>query len=462
MKVIRIHETAKDTAERISPVDPKERTPLTERGIACTITLRPDSLGREFIGFGGAITESVGFVASRLNPEKRAELVKAYFSQREGNAYTLARTHMNSCDFSLENWAYVEREDEGLESFSMDRTDKYLTPLLKAAMAEASVGGARLGLMVSPWSPPAWMKDNRDMNHGGKLLPRYRDAWARYFARFLSELEARGLYTWAVSVQNEPAANQVWDSCLWTAKEEGDFVGKYLGPTLGKAGFSDVKILVWDHNRDLLLKRFRKTMMSRNAKKYVSGAAFHWYSGDQYDHVAEIARRYPDKLLVFSEGCVEGGPRPGAWFSGERYAHNVINDLNAGCQAWIDWNLALDTQGGPNHVGNYCDAPILVDPDSGKLLYQSSYYYLGQFSRFIRPGSRHVDSSVESYMTPATVDGRMGNQIEFTAFRNPDGKIAFVLCNRTEADAVYRLKLGNESLLLYCPARGIQTLELEP
>jgi glucosylceramidase len=343
----------------------------------------------------------------------------------------------------------------------MERTDKYVTPLLKAAAGKALEGGTPLGLMVSPWSPPVWMKDNHDMNHGGKLLPRYWDAWARYFARFLEELKARNLSVWAVSVQNEPEAAQAWDSCLWTAKEEGDFVAKCLGPTLERAGLGGVKILVWDHNRDVLLKRFEKSMMSRNAKKYISGAAFHWYSGDQYGNVAEIAKRFPDKLLVFSEGCVEGGPRPGAWFPGERYAHNVINDLNSGCHAWIDWNVALDAKGGPNHANNFCDAPILVDPETGEIRYQSSYYYLGHFSRFIRPGSRRLGFDVESYMTPATVDGRMGNQIEFTAFQNADGKIIFVLCNRTEADALYRLRLGGESLLLYCPPRGIQTLEIE-
>jgi len=204
-------------------------------------------------------------------------------------------------------------------------------------------------------------------------------------------------------------------------------------------------------------------MKAENANKYIGGAAYHWYSGDQYDQVAKVAENYPDKELVFTEGCVEGGPRNGAWFTGERYAHNIFNDLNNGCTAWIDWNILLDMEGGPNHVGNFCDAPILADASENKLYYQSSYYYIGHFSRFIQPGAIRLFTEIKGYMTPCTIDGRVGNTIECTAFKNPDATISFIVYNRTEEDAVYDLKLSNGKSLgkIKCPARGIQTAILK-
>ena len=463
MSIKKIFETAKDTNNRFQELPPEERIQAGKKHLACTIRVNPSCTFQRIEGFGGALTESSGYVLSLIPAEKRREVIGAYFSPETGNRYTLARTHLNSSDFSLENWACVEKQDESLASFSMERTCKYITPLVQQAR---DCAGGNLKLLISPWSPPVWMKDNADMNNGGKLLKKYYPLWAAYFVRFIDELKKRGIDTWAVSVQNEPAAKQVWDSCLYTAAEEGEFAVHHLGPALEKysetagngASGKRIKIFVWDHNRDILWERFSETMSVAGADKYIDGAAFHWYSGDQYENVAKVAGAYPGKSLIFSEGCIEGGPRPGAWFSGERYAHNIINDLNNGCTGWIDWNIALDMQGGPNHAGNFCDSPVLVDTDSGELHYQSSYYYIGHFSRFIRPQAQRVDFSIDSYMTPATVDGRMGNMVECCAFKNADGSLVFVVMNRTEADMVYELFTGNETAALRCPPRGIQTL----
>ena len=458
MGIKKIFETAKDTNSRFKEFSAKERIQADKKNLACTIRIDQSRTFQRFEGFGGALTESSGYVLSLIPAEKRKEVLDAYFSQKTGNGYTIARTHLNSCDFSLENWACVEKQDESLASFSMERTDKYITPLVKEAQARA---GGDFRLMVSPWSPPVWMKDNADMNHGGKLLKKYYPLWAAYFVRFIDELKKRGINTWAVSVQNEPLAEMVWDSCLWTGAEEGEFAALHLGPALEKyAGVpgNRIKILVVDHNRDILWDRFRESMSVAGTDKYIDGAAFHWYSGDQYENLAKIAKTYPGKLIIFTEGCIEGGPRPGAWFPGERYAHNIINDLNNGCTGWIDWNIALNMQGGPNHAGNFCDSPVLVDTDKGELIFQSSYYYIGHFSRFIRPQAQRVDFAVDSYMTPATVDGRMGNMMECCAFKNRDGSLVLVVMNRTEADMIYELCAGSETSVLKCPPRGIQTV----
>jgi len=457
MNIKKIFETAKDTNNRLQELPPEDRIQPDKRHLACTIRLNTSRTFQRFEGFGGALTESSGYVLSLIPAEKRKEAVEAYFSPKTGNGYAFARTHLNSSDFSLENWACIEKQDETLESFSMERTDKYITPLVQQARDCAD---GNLNLLISPWSPPAWMKDNVDMNHGGKLLKKYYPLWAAYFVRFIKELKKRGIDTWAVSVQNEPAAKQVWDSCLYTAEEEGEFAVLHLGPALEKyvgSGGKKIKIFVWDHNRDLLWERFSESMSVDGADKYIDGAAFHWYSGDQYENVAKVAQAFPGKGLIFTEGCIEGGARPGAWFPGERYAHNIINDLNHGCTAWIDWNIVLDMSGGPNHVGNVCDAPILADTEKGEIHYQSSYYYIGHFSRFIRPQAQRVDFSVNSYMTPATIDGRMGNMAEFCAFKNTDGSLTLVVMNRTEADLMYEIP-GSTVAALRCPPRGIQTV----
>lgn len=457
MKVVQIHETARDTDARLTPVDPQKREVFTHYSFPCQIKIDTQKTFQQIEGFGGALTEASAYVLGKLSPEDRNRVIKSFFDPDTGHKWNLTRTHINSCDFSLENWACVEKKDETLSSFSMKRVEEYQIPLIKDAMRIAK---GNLRLMLTPWSPPAWMKDNNDMNHGGSLLKQYYPLWAQYIVRFIDEMKIRGIPTWCMSIQNEPEATQVWDSCRWTSDEEGDFAVLHLGPALEKAGYNKLPILIWDHNRDRLYERMKESMNRPGAMKYIGGAAFHWYSGDQYENVAKVAELWPDKLLVFTEGCIEGGARPGAWFSGERYAHNIINDLNSGCKAWIDWNIALDMEGGPNHVGNFCDAPVLIDTDKKTVHYQSSYYYLGHFSRFISPGAVRLELIMESGMIPATPDGRRGTTMESCAFCNPDGSIALILCNRTEADMIYILEsvLDEGPKTFRCPPRGIQTI----
>ena len=461
MIINKIFETAKDTDSRFLSVCSEERINTGRK--QCTIRLDSTKTYQSILGFGGALTESSGYALSLMPPEKQKEAVEAYFSAEKGNGYTLARTHLNSCDFSLDNWACVEEPDESLNSFSMERTDKYITPLLQAARDAA---GKNLKLLVSPWSPPAFMKDNGEMNHGGKLLKKYYPLWAACFARFIEELKKRKIETWAVSVQNEPEAEQRWDSCIWTAAEEAEFAVMHLGPALEKFAvnaLNKIKIFTHDHNRDRLWERFSESMAYPGADKYIDGAAFHWYSGSQYENIAKTAKAFPGKDLLFTEGCIEGKPKTSAWFNGERYAHNIINDLNNGCMGWIDWNIVLDAQGGPNHAGNFCDAPVIADAQNNELCYQSSYYYIGHLSRFIKPGARRIALTYNDYpyAAPAALDGRLGNLADCCAFKNTDGTIALVVMNRSEGEMNYELADGCSTATLRCPPRGIQTVVLE-
>ncbi|HPX27528.1 MAG TPA: glycoside hydrolase family 30 protein [Treponemataceae bacterium] len=464
MKNYSIHETCKDSSARLQNISIENRI-SSQKQPMCTIVIDETQEHQTIEGFGGALTESSAYVLSTLPVKKREEVINSYFGSVDGNKYTIARSHINSCDFSLDNWSCLEKKDETLESFSMERAAQYLMPLIKDCCSVVEkTQSKKMMLMISPWSPPAWMKDNGSMNHGGKLLPQYKKLWASFILRYIQELEQEDISVWAVSIQNEPAAVQVWDSCIWSADDEAEFACSCLGPLLEKNGKDSIKIFVWDHNRDLLLERFSQSMKHKDAQKYIAGAAYHWYSGDQYNNVNEVYKKHPDKMLIFSEGCIEGGPRNGAWFSGERYAHNIINDLNSGCSAWIDWNIVLNTQGGPNHVGNYCDAPILVDEKTHEVFYQSSYYYLGHFSRFIEPKAKRIGCSVLTGMVPSAPDGRAGNLIESCAVKNPDGSVTVVVCNRTEEDIPYTIKNNEESIIhstLIIPPRSIQTVVIE-
>ena len=165
-------------------------------------------------------------------------------------------------------------------------------------------------------------------------------------------------------MQNEPAAKQTWESCLYTAEEERDFVRDHLGPALHAAGHADVKLLVWDHNRDLLVERATPIYADAEAARYVWGAALHWYVSEDFTQSSALHAAFPDKHILFTEGCWEGGVKLGQWDRGERYSRNMIGDLRNWVCGWIDWNMVLDTRGGPNHVGNWCDAPVLVDAET--------------------------------------------------------------------------------------------------
>jgi glucosylceramidase len=246
-------------------------------------------------------------------------------------------------------------------------------------------------------------------------------------------------------VQNEPEATQRWDSCLYSAEEERDFVRDHLGPELARAGLGRVKIVIWDHNRDRMVERAGVVYSDAEAAKYVWGTGFHWYGEDHFDQVQLAHDAWPEKKLLFTEGCQEGGPHHGSWDLGERYARSMINDLNRWTVGWIDWNLVLDETGGPNHVGNLCSAPILVDTATDSLLHQSSYYYIGHFARFVKAGARRV------------LCASARQDLEAAAFSNPDGSVATVVMNRTEAPIGFVLRCGCSEVSTELPSRSIAT-----
>ena len=439
--------TSRDTCARLAeqaPLEPCDA--VAGPGVDASLPVLLVNTERRFQtieGFGGAFTEAAAVTWLRLGAAEREQLLRDYFDRDAGHGYTMCRVHMNSCDFALGNYAHVDvAGDVDMHSFNIDRDRRALLPFIQAALR---VAGRPIQLLVSPWSPPAWMKSNGEMNHGGTLLPAYRQAWARCFVRFIQAYEAEGVPIWGVSVQNEPAATQRWDSCIYSAEEERDFVRDHLGPALARAGLGHIKIVIWDHNRDSMVERTSVVYADPQAAKYVWGTGFHWYGENHFDHVQLVHDAWPDKQLLFTEGCQEGGPHHGSWEVGERYARSMINDLNRWTVGWIDWNLLLDETGGPNHVGNLCSAPVLANAAGDAVMHQSSYFAIGHFARFVRPGARRVLCAASR------------QDLEATAFINPDGSTATVVLNRSEVSIRFAFRIAGQGYAAEIPARAMVT-----
>jgi len=443
MSLLRRIQTARDSDLRLSEIAPLviDRSEWTNRPL---IDVDSRGLCQELLGFGGAFTESACTVLSSLAEDAREAVLQAYFHPRDGLGYRLARTHINSCDFSLGNWACWEAPEAALD---LSRYEQCIFPAIRDAQR---IAGDPIRLLVSPWSPPAWMKTNGQMNHGGSLRPSRRAHWAQALCDWIRGSQRAGIAVWGLTVQNEPAAKQVWESCLYSAAEERDFVRDHLGPALHAAGLGHKRLLIWDHNRDAVYQRAQVVLSDPEAAPYVWGTGFHWYSGDQFENLDRLHHAFPHMHLLFTEGCWDGGVKLGRWDRGERYAHHIIGDLNHWTEGWLDWNLALDQQGGPNHVGNWCDAPIIVDTAHGTWTPQSAYWYIGHFSRYILPGARRLHST------------QAGNGLESVAARNPDGSLTIVVCNPGDQPRSAALRIEGAWGELTVPAHAIETLIRDP
>lgn len=425
----KLYRTAQGTGERLAEIPfPVQSNPSSAQIV---ISVDAQKCFQVMEGFGGAFTEAMSNTLERIPSEKRDEVLRAYFDREKGIGYSLCRTHINSCDFALGNYAHSEVDgDEDLSHFDLARDKRSLLPLIKDAL---EISGHSFRLFASPWSPPAWMKTNGEMNRGGKLKEQCRDVWARYFCKYIKEMGKEGVSIWGITVQNEPEATQTWDSCRYSAEEERDFVRDFLGPQLEREGLGEIRIIVWDHNKELVYERAKVILGDQQAARYVWGTGFHWYTGDHFDQLAKAHDAFPSHKLLFTEGCQEGGVKLGSWALGERYGHDMIGDFNNWTVGFVDWNMVLNEQGGPNHVGNFCDAPIIVDTQTGTIHFQNAYYYIGHFSRFVQPGAVRIFSE--------SADPKL----ETVAFKRADGTIVLVVLNRTDETLSMRCRgLGDD------------------
>ena len=450
-KLIQVFTTAENTDLRLTSTNNLNFIP-SQQPVESEISVfvNPTQSFQNFMGIGGAITDASAEVFAKLSAAKQAELLSAYYDKKNGIGYSLLRTSIHSSDFASESYTYIQEGDQELKTFSIDHDKTYRIPMIKRAIQSA---GGNLLLYASPWSPPSFMKSNKTMLKGGTLLPEFYQAWANYYTKFVKAYEKEGMPIWGITIQNEPMATQTWESCLFTADAERNFLKYYLGPTMQKEGLSSKKIVVWDHNRDLMNQRANVIFDDPEAAKYAWGMGFHWYetwSGGQpmFDNVRKVHEAYPSKNLLFTEGCVErfDAKKYQFWGNAERYGTSMINDFNNGTVGWTDWNILLDENGGPNHKGNFCFAPIHADMKTGELIYTPSYYYIGHFSKFIRPDAKRI----------STASSR--SNLLSTTFKNLDGSFVTVVMNSSSDKIKYNLILGTEKTLVEIPPHAIQTL----
>lgn len=442
---------------------------------APTLLLEPTKKFQTITGFGGSFTEASASLLNRLSVSNRDRIIKAYFGE-EGAAYSLTRTHINSCDFSLKNYAYAPVPgDKNLDHFSIEEDLSDLIPMIKAAQKESKEG---FRIIASPWTAPPWMKDNQDWR-GGKLLAEYRDTWALYFAKYIKAYAKEGIPIWGLTVENEPLGNDNnWESMHFTAEEMTAFVRDFLGPKLEKEGLGQVKILGYDQNRGDELEHWAKVMFRDAASsKYFAGTAVHWYAStfDYFPASLQFTHKLaPGKHLINTEACVDAQVpawKDDLWYwSAEakdwgwtwapenqkhlhpkyvpvfRYAGDIIGCLNNHVDGWIDWNMVLDRQGGPNWFKNWCTAPVIVDPEADEVYFTPLYYTMAHFSKFIRPGAIRIGFRLSD------------SELMATAVQNPDKSIAVVLFNPTEKTKDISLKLNQQKIGTQLSAKAIQTI----
>jgi glucosylceramidase len=441
-----------------------------------SITIKPEEEFQTIIGFGGAFTESSAYLLNQVGKENRQAILEAYFGS-EGANYSLTRTHMNSCDFSLGQYSYAPVVDDmQLEHFTIDEDRDDVIPMIKDAQAISQDG---FKILASPWTAPPWMKDNNDWV-GGKLLPKYYDTWALFFSKYADAYKAEGIDIWGFTVENEPHGNNNnWESMHYTPKEMTDFVVNHLGPQLETDGKGDMILLGFDQNRDGIREWADEMYRDDTSSSYYDGMAIHWYHSTfkyfpeelQYAH-----NKAPDKLLIQTEACVdaevpkwqnddwywskEATDWGWTWASEEnkplhpkyvpvyRYARDIIGCLNNWVEGWIDWNMVLDTQGGPNWFENWCVAPVIVNPDTDEVYYTPLYYTMMHFSKYIRPGAKRIgfENSIENLMV--------------TACKNPDGSIVLVALNMENEPRTFNLNLGEETVAYTIDAQAVQTIIL--
>ncbi len=413
---------------------------------------------QQVLGFGGAFTESAAYNYAQLTDAQKKDFLEKYFSREKGIGYNFGRTHINSCDFSLDVYTYVQDGDKDLSTFSLERDRKYVLPFLKDALAYCD---EEIVLFASPWAPPAYMKENESPFKGGCLKEEYKPVWARYYAKYVKEMAKEGIHISAISVQNEPNAKQTWESCSYSPEQERDFIEQYLLPALDEAGMSDLKIIIWDHNKERVYDRSKRVFSSPVVKERVWAVGHHWYSGDHFEGMRLVHEQF-DKVLISSEICGTIQEDPIAL--AERYGIEICEDMNNYTNIFCDWNLLLDLSGGPYHnrfakattgagivyedKSKGCYAPVLFDADKQELVYTPIYYYIGHFSKYVQKGAVRVATT------------KYSRHLYTCAFQNPDGSLVLVMINCSDMELPATVRHEEQCTKVSLAAHSIMTVLL--
>lgn len=471
---VQVIQSARNTTDRLTTKDSIQMKPLNviqkKETDWVILEIDTESKYQEILGFGGAFTEAAAYMFSQLNDANKNAVIRAYFGdkadaeganlidsasgdsiQLDSIKYSVGRVPVHSCDFSLESYSFDDYDgDFGIKYFNISRNYQWLIPMLKQSLESSEYD---IRLFASPWSPPAWMKSNDQMT--GSDLPCFKDgdqyleSWALYLSKFITAHKEEGINFWGMTVQNEPEFDAPWEACMYTPELERDFISQHLGPRM-KADHPDLQIMIYDHNKDDIVTWVDTILSDPEAASYVAGTAFHWYSGFQFENLEEAHELHPEKFLLASEATNCPGVALGDWSRAEVYGFDILGDLNAWSAGWVDWNLVLDMEGGPNHLNNYCDSPIVVDVDNQLVFVQPMFYYLGHLSKFVPPGSIRVGTDLSDTLDDA---------ISAASFITPSKQVVVVAMNQGDDDVNMVLSDTSKDVatIYQIPAHGIAT-----
>lgn len=419
-------------------------------------------------------------------------------------------TKLKSFSIDPDKKGFDPKKYSGIQDPSYD-----LLPMIQEALEiKNKQKDNELRIVASAWTAPSWMKDieewyikgtpeNNHQGTGGTLKPKYEETYADYLIKYLNAYKSEGVKIWGITPVNEPHGNNgQWESMHFTAESQNQFIKKYLGPKLLKSGFKDLNLLIYDQNRDGLEHWADVILGDDETSKFVYGSAVHWYESTNKVYEDEFERvnaKFPDHAIIHTEGCIDdlGKDAPGGiidplrfkekeWFDNDsfwwnenatdwaysatwqavimedhpiytpvhRYARNIIISIDHWLTGWIDWNVVLDKKGGPNHVGNFCGAPIMIDTESKQVYYTPIYYILAQFSRTIRPGDKAVQ-------TEKTLDGLDNDALHACATINDSNLLTVQLLNTTKEPIEFSLQFDDQYALIKMVPNSVQTVRVQ-
>jgi glucosylceramidase len=407
------------------------------------ITLLPNVTFQTIDGFGYTLTGGSADVIQALEPAKRAALLQELFGTQPGQmGISVLRIGVGATDLDGEAYSYDDMAgDITLDQFSLAKAQKSLIPLLK--QIKSIQPGVKL--MATPWSPPAWMKDNL-ATKGGSLAPVFEETYARYLVKYLQAMAQEGLPIWAMTPQNEPLHPGNNPSLLMTAGQQNNWIKNHLGPAMVRAKLN-TKLIIYDHNCDKPEYPI-EILNDPVTRTFVAGSAFHLYNGD-ISALSTVKKAHPDKALYFTEQWtgVKGD------FAGDFMWHikNVlIGSLNNHAQTALEWNLANDSNFGPITPGGCteCKGALTISKE-GEITRNQAYYIIGEASRIIPTGTVRID-----------VQG-LPKGLNGTASKRPDGKIALILQNETNSAIKTTINLADKHAKLEVPEESVVSIILD-
>jgi glucosylceramidase len=400
------------------------------------------------VGFGASLTDSSAWlIYNKMSSSQRNQLMTNLFDLNNGIGLDFLRQPIGGSDLALNEYTYDDvpsgQSDPNLNNFSISHDTAYIVPLLQQALQL----NPNLKIMATPWTAPAWMKSNDSLEQGSLNASDFQ-VYAQYFVKFIQAYQAQGIPIYAVTPQNEPENNNRMLTMPISASDEANFIANNLGPAFAQSNLS-TRILAFDHNWDL--SNYPTTVLNNGtAASYTSGTAWHCYGGNA-NAMSSFQSSFPNKDIYETE-CSGGTWEGSNWPNGFQNTMELgINSTRNWAKTVVRWGLALDPNGNP-HVNSPdscsgCRGVVSIDQNSGDVTYNSDYYGLGHFSKFVAPNAYRVDSN--SFGS--------GN-IEDVAFKNPDGSKVLVVYNGGGTNT-FQVAWNNEAFSYTLPAGATATFK---